>query len=88
MCNIPTCQGYSLTSASSPPTILWALLGTPHLQSPGRVTWLSKMVEGLVTELDLELVTELHLGLVTELDMELLLEVDMELLIGTLTAII
>ena len=28
----PTCQGYSLTSALTPPTILDALLARPHVQ--------------------------------------------------------
>ena len=31
----PACQGYSFTSVSTPPTILWALLARPQVQSAG-----------------------------------------------------
>ena len=32
LCWSPTCQGYSLTSVSTPPTILVRLFGSPQLQ--------------------------------------------------------
>ena len=50
----PTCQGYSLASVSTPPTILSDLLGTPQVQVVGDpvdgTVVLGEAVEGAAVE--------------------------------------